>query len=584
MREILFASLLAALLASCSERSATPGQAIHILWTRDPETLDPLVLPNQSAIDANNLLHISLLQVDFSTQRYAPALADSLPRAQLVGDSLTLLTYRLRSAATWDNGQPVLARDVAFTLKLMQAPGLPNENTRDKFRFIREFRPDASDPRRFTLVCRGQGLEFLQASGEFFVLPEAALDPQGSLRTYPLAVLIDRSSAAPPTPVLAALAQRYNRLALGRYPGRIPGSGPYQLVAWDKDHRLRFRRKPGWWADALRPAPFVLQARPPELDFVIIPDEASAALALRRGTVEVYPQVPVREFRRLEASAAARQQLVFHTDLSYDVVTAGFNTLRPALADRRTRQALSLLFDASALLRATQLGLGQCTVGLVRPTDARYYADSLPLLTYNPTRAAALLRAAGWHQNAAAPEAGWTRPGPGDTQQRLALQVRYRAGETAYETIGLQFRAAAARLNIAVELRPTEAGVFNSTLHAGDFDLYIRALKGNPFIFNFAPILHSRAVGEGNFTGFGTSASDRLIEAIPAARSFALKAKLLRQFQVMLRQEMPLVPLFFLPNCLAADRRLVHLYPGGLKPGYAAAAIMWAAPAAVATP
>lgn len=583
MRKVILTSLLAALLASCLERSAVPGQSIRILWARDPESLDPLALSSPYASDANNLLRLSLLQVDYSTQRYAPALADSLPRVRLLGDSLTLIYYRLRPAATWDDGRPVLASDVAFTLKLMQAPGLPNENARARFSFIREFRPDPADPRRFTLVCRGQAPEFAHESGDFFILPEASLDPRGSLRAYQLGALIGRPATAPPEPVLAALARRYTQANLARYPGRVPGSGPYRLVKWDKDHRLQFQRKPRWWADALRPAPFVLQARPQQLDFLIVPNDASANLALRRGTVDVYPQVPVREFRRLQASVAARQQLSFYTTLSYDVVTAGFNTRRPALADHRTRQALSLLFDARALLRATQQDLGQCTVGLVRPTDARNYADSLPLLAYDPVRAAALLRQAGWRQPAATPAAGWARPGPGGAPQRLTLLLRYRAGNLAFETIALQFRAAAARLNIAVKLRPTEAGSFTPALHAGDFDLYVRTIRGNPFAFNFAPILHSRAVGEGNLTGFGTPASDRLIEAVATA-PLATKSQLLRKFQVMLREEMPLVPLFFLPNCLVADRRLRHLYPSGIKPGYAAAAIMWAAPAVIAAP
>ncbi len=584
MRTPLLISLLAALLASCSEHSVAPNQPVRILWAHDPENLDPLVLPNPNASDANNLLHLSLLQVDYSTQRHAPALADSLPRVRLSGDSLTLITYRLRPAATWDDGRPVLARDVDATLKLMQGPGLPNEDARAQFSFIREFRPDPTDPRRFTLVCQGQAPEFAQASGDFFILPEASFDPQGSLRAYRLAALVDRPATAPPDSVLAAVARRYNQADPGQHPERISGCGPYTLARWEKDHRLQFRRKPHWWADALRPAPFVLRAQPRQLDFVVIPNEANATLALRRGTVDVYPQVPVREFRRLQASAAARQQLAFYTSLSYDVVTAGFNTRRPALADRLTRQALSLLFDAHALLRATQQGMGQRTVGLVRPTDARNYADSLPLLSYNTGRAAALLRRAGWHRLGTEPTAGWARPGPGSAPQRLALLVRYRAGETAFETIGLQFRAAAARLGIAVELRPTETGSFTPALHAGDFDLYIRLLKGNPFIFNFAPILHSRAVGEGNLTGFGTPASDRLIEAVAAAASPVLKARLLRKFQVMMREEMPLVPLFFRPNCLVANRRLSHLYPGGLKPGYAAAAITWVTPAVAAAP
>lgn len=580
MKQIFFLGLWIGLLTGCMGPGPKTDGTVRILWTRDPETLDPLVNLNPNASDANNLLHLALLQVDYGSQRYAPALADSLPRVRLLGDSVTLVTYRLRPAATWDDGRPILARDVDFTLKLMQLPGLPNQNVKVQYNFIRALRPDPADPRRFTLVCRGQAPEYAQAAGDFFILPEAALDPQGSLHPYRLAALVDRSLLARPDPVLTAIAQRYTRANLAQYPGHIPGSGPYQLVSWEKDHRLRFRRKAHWWADALRPVPFALQAQPQRLEFVVIPDNASAALALRGGRVDVYPQVPVREFERLRTSAAAQRQLAFYTTLSYDVVMAGFNTHRPALADRRTRQALSVLFDVPALFQAIQLGQGQRTVGLVRPTDARNYADSLPLLAYDPGRARTLLQQAGWHQASAA--AGWTRNQPGGPLQRLALLVRYRAGETAFETIGLQFRAAAARLGINVELRPTEPDSFTSTLLAGDFDLYIGLLKGNPFIFNFAPLLHSKAIGAGNLTGFSTPASDHLIDAVAAASSLDLKARLLRKFQVMMREEMPLVPLFFRPNCLAANRRLTHLYPGSIKPGYAVAAISWAAPAAVA--
>jgi len=91
---------------------------VRIRWVRDPENLSPLVQPNQNAVDALSLLHCSLLQVDFSTGTYSPALAESLPLVHLVGDSLTELRYELRRAATWDDGRPVLASDVAFSLKL----------------------------------------------------------------------------------------------------------------------------------------------------------------------------------------------------------------------------------------------------------------------------------------------------------------------------------------------------------------------------------------------------------------------------------------------------------------------------------
>ena len=561
------------LLSGCASRRNEPT-TIRIRWAHDPETLDPLQLASQPAFDAANLLHVGLLQADFSTQRMAPALAAALPETQLLGDSLTHFRYRLRPAATWDDGQPVLARDVAFTLKLVFCPGLPNEAARVQYGFIRALLPDPADPRRFTLECRGQSLEYLPASGDFPILSEAALDPGGTLRRFSLAELQRRPAAAPPDSALEAVARRYRRTATSR----LAGCGPYELVTWEKDRLLAFRRKPRWWADQLRPVPFVLRARPARLEFAIIPNTTTARLALQRGDLDVFPQVPAREFARLRSSSAARSALAFYEAPSNDVVMAGFNTRQPALADALTRRALGRCFDAAGLLQATQLGRGRRTVGFVSPADRLNYNDSLPLLPFDPAGAAALLRQAGWRRGAA----GWFRTAPGGGRQALRLRLRYRADDALYATVALQFQAATAGLGIGVLLLPTESGTFSAALRNGDFDVYLRTLKGNPFMFNFMPMLHSQAVGAGNFTGFGTPASDRLLEAVVAAGTPARKARLLRRFQALMQHEAPVVPLFFLANRIAADRRLGGFYTTSLKPGYAIAALERAAPAAAA--
>lgn len=527
--------------------------------------------PNPAAFDANNLLGLSLLQLDASKQAYAPALAESLPSVQLVGDSLMRLNYRIRPAATWDNGRPIQARDVEFSLKLMFCPGLPNENIRNHYRFVQAVLMDPKSPQHFTMVCQGQALEYANASGDFFVQSEAAIDPQGALRRYSLAALQRRAATAPADSGLLAVARRY--LAMGTTaPGAWPGCGPYQLTQWKKDRYLRFRRKPKWWADQLQPAPFVLRAQPKQLDFAIIPDAATATLALRSGELDVYPQIPAREFARLRTSTAARAELRFYTALSHDVVTAGFNTRRPVLADALTRQALSRCFDAAALLRATQLGDGQRTVGIISPHDRINYNDSLALIPFDLKAATGLLRQAGWRRTTGA-AGGWYRPGPRATRQHLQLTVRYRASEEAYATVALQFRAAAAELGIPVLLQPTEAGAFSQALQEGNFDVYVRMLKGNPFVFNFIPILHTLGVGAGNTTGFSSPTADRLIEALAQADSDQRRAQLLRRFQALMQQEAPLVPLFFLPTRVAASRSLTGLHVNSLKPGYTAATI-----------
>ncbi|WP_426060484.1 ABC transporter substrate-binding protein [Hymenobacter sp. B1770] len=505
------------------------------------------------------------MHTNFSAERLEPALAETLPVAQYIGDSLTRLSYQIRSVATWDDGRPVLATDVDFTLKLMFCPGLPNETARLQYNFIRALIPDPDDSRHFTLECRGQSLEYPETSGDFFILPEAAIDPKGLLRRFSLAELQRLPANAPPDSALAAVARRFQAFA----PGALPGCGPYRLSAWEKDRYLTFRRKENWWGSKLEPTPFVLQARPSQLDFVIIPDASTASLALQRGDLDVFPQVPAREFARLRNSRSARTKLAFYSVPSHDVVTAGFNTRRPALADALTRKALGRCFDTAGLIKATQLGAGQQTVGIISPLDRANYNDSLRPLPFDLTTAASMLRQAGWRREAKGDDAGWVRTKPQGKPQRLRLVVRYRADEPTFATAALQFQAAAASIGVAVSLLPTESGSFTAALKAGDFDMYVRTLRGNPFMFNYIPLYHSRALGQSNVTGFSTPASDRLIDEITTAKTPQRKSQLLRRFQAMLQTEAPIIPLFFLPNRVVARRDLTGLHVNSLKPGFA---------------
>jgi ABC-type transport system substrate-binding protein len=557
-------------LGSCSApKDQHPTGLVRIRWTRDPENLSPIAASNQNATDAISLMYCSLLQRDFSQNAFSPVLADSLPVVHLIGDSLTSLSYRIRKEATWDDGRPVLATDVEFTLKLMQCPGLPNESTRTEYNFIQGVHISADDPRRFTLICKGQAPEYVMASGDFAILPEATLDSAHTLRQYSIAAL-SRQDSTSMNPALGALAQRYNRLNPARYPGRIPGCGPYRMTDWKTNSSLTFKRKPKWWADQLSSAPLVLQARPKQIQFLIISDEATATLALRRHRLDVYPQVPALEFERLKASAG--QEFTFYSGPSYELEYAGFNTQMPVLHDKLTRQALACLFDPAQLLKATQLGQGSRTVGFVYPIERQFYHDSLSPLAYAPKRALELLKQAGWQRK---PE-GWQRQTSSTALQHLNLTLRYRISEPTFETIALQFRSAAEALGIAIELRPTEPSVLMQDLKHGNFDMFIRNLKGSPQSFNFSPLLHSQAIGADNLTRFGTPASDRLLKTIEATGDPAKKRHLLRTFQVMMQDEMPMVPLFVLPYRLVTDARLRHVYPSALRPGYAVAALDWA--------
>lgn len=553
------------LTSSCTTRR-NPSDTIRIRWAHDPETLTPLALQSQAAMDASNLMHVSLLQGNSQPLAIEPALAAQLPTVGRRGDSLTTFRYAIRAAATWDDGRPVLATDVACTLKLMSCPGLPNETARNNFGRIKQIEPDPTDPRAFTLVCQGQASELLLIAGDFFVLSEASLDPGHRLRPYSLPALQRWPAARPPDPALQEVARHYLAADLANHPERSAGCGPYRLARWEKDRYLSFRRKAGWWGLAVPGLPLALQARAARLDYLVIPDVNTAALALRRGDIDVFPQFPAADFQRLTANPVADVRLYISD--SHDIALAGFNTRHPALADALTRRALSRLFDTAGLLQGTQHGRGQRTAGLVAPFDRTNYNDSLRPVPYDPPGARALLQQAGWQQHAT----GWQRPGP-KGPQRLKLVVRYRAEDALFATVALQFRAAATALGIGVELRPTESALFGKALAGGDFDVFMRMIRGNPFTTNFTPLLHSASSSETNATRFSHPACDRLIDAIATTYAPRARARQLRQLQALLQQQAPLVPLFFLPNRVAARRNCQGLHVSRLKPGFVAPTI-----------
>lgn len=551
-------------LSACSPTTtATTTESVRIRWARDPDNLDPLLVDNPSAFEVINLLHCSLLKGSEAQNRFVPWLAEAQPTTRRLGDSLLLVTYRLRPQALWDNGSPVLARDVAFTLKVMNCPGLPVERDQATFGFIRDIKLDAHDPRQFTLVCAGQSGDRVSISGDFSILPEYVLDPRGALRGVPLPqIALPRYQ-----PVVRAFARQYQALNLARHPERLPGCGAYALTAWQPGRYLTLQRKARWWADTLPAAPPELQAFPSRLTYQIIPDATTATMALRRGEIDLYALMPAAEFARLQEAAPDQARLHFYTTDSYEFLAANFNVRRPALRDALTRQALTHLFDIPALIRATQQGAASPSVGPISPRITPYYNDSLPLPAFSPARAAALLRQARWQRQ---PDGSWQRQGPQGTPERLQLALSYRAGEPSFETVALQFRSAAAALGIPVQLHPTEQSLLSRQLRAGEFDMNIRQLAGNPFSYDFTSLLHSRGFGIGNTSGFSTPQTDRLIEAIPLATSPAQKARLLRTFQRILAYERPFSVLYFMRYRVAASGRLGALPVTGLVPGYEA--------------
>ena len=153
-----------------------------------------------------------------------------------------------------------------------------------------------------------------------------------------------------------------------------------------------------------------------------------------------------------------------HIDLNLD---------RPALADRRVREALILGLDREAITKSLFADRQKVADSFVNPLDAGYSADT-PRYRHDPTRAAILLEAAGWH----AQPSGIRRNPAG---QELSLELKTTAGNRTRELVEQVLQSQWRRIGVDIRIRNEPARVlFGETVPHRRFDMAMYAWISAP--------------------------------------------------------------------------------------------------------
>lgn len=564
MRRIhLVTAFFLLLFSFCSQPERTPEE-VRVRLSVEPETLNPVSYSSDGALQIINLLFQSLLSADLATDEIKPFLAEDMPTIERQ-DSLTLFTYEIRNGAKWTNGTPVTADDIAFTLKVAKAPLLNNESLKPQLEFIRDMKIDAANPRRFTFVCAGFAPEMELLTGDFFILPAYLLDPENLLQHIPVAALNGDASKLENDTKLKAFAAKFNTPAYGRDPALLQGSGGYTLENWENGKYLTLTRKKDWWGNNTSNTQH-LTANPERISFQVIPETTTALLALKNRQLDVLEGIPAAEFEQLKRDQSFLTDFHLAAPHAYEFVYAGLNSRLPKFSDKRTRQAVAYLLDVQSLINVSQQNYATPTVGPIPPSVKKFYNASLEPYSFNPAKATELLAAAGWEKE----ENGWYKIINGKKQQ-LTLEVNYRAGSANFEHAAVILQQNAAKVNIPVQVQAIEGSMLSKKLKQHEFELFFRSLSGNPFVFNFKPLLHTdfASVGGLNYTGFGTPESDQILDQINSTvTSEAKTAQLLKRLQEIMYDEAAFISMYYVQERVAIHRRFSNTKVSGLKPNY----------------
>ncbi len=332
--------LLAAALALAGCTGPRPdAQTVVVAIENSPNSLDPRIGTDATAERIGGLLFDALVVKDEHFQM-KPWLATSWEQP----NPLTWV-FHLRDGVRFQNGAPLTAHDVAWTINSLVDGSLL---TSKSGAFAHVARAEATN--RLTVTIRMKSADasllFNLSDGLFGVVPKGS----------------------------------------GRDFGRAPiGSGPFRFVSAEQDKDVIVERNPDYWAGE----PKIERVR-----FAVVPDAVTVALELEKGSADIASnELTLDMVHALED----RPGLKTETDEGSPVMYLNFNVARGPLADARVRQAIACAMDRQAIIDAVWRGRARLADTLLPASHwAAAPSSMLTLWPHDVVRARSLLAQAGY--------------------------------------------------------------------------------------------------------------------------------------------------------------------------------------------
>ncbi len=327
--------------ATAAPTAPAPGGAVATLRvaTEIPVQLDPALASSDAEILILHSIYDYLVDIN-ARNEIVPRLA----REWQVSDDGLTYTLRLAEGATFHDGSPLTAADVAWTFNRLRDPSLQLP-TADLYAGVTAVEADGDGTVVFTLSQPNPFFLYDLSDNRALVLKAETTDAATSFN----------------------------------------GTGPFKVAEYRPENRMTLVANENYFVAG---KPGVAN-----LELIFFADQAAAVDALRGGQVDIAMRMPTPLFETLRREPGLT---------AVQVPTNGFDLVR-LRSDREPGnkpeviQALKLATDRQAIFETVTLGLG--AVGRdspIGPLFAAYYSEETPIPPRDPARARDLLAQAGY--------------------------------------------------------------------------------------------------------------------------------------------------------------------------------------------
>lgn len=488
------------------------GNTVVVQMASEPDGLHPLTGASGSRRDVQHYLLQRLIANDLQTLEMVPMLARALPE---VRDNGTTYVYEIDPEARFDDGSPVLAADVLFSIKAIQCPLLKGVAGQALFSLIRDAEADPANNRKVALYMREQNMLNPYLPLDIPIVRKSFFDPQGLLDEVSVAQMSTGGPDVENNPKVQAWAAEFNDAKYATDPQFLKGTtGPYYVSSWIPKQELVLSRRDNYWGKD-REHPLHAQY-PDKIVFREVADEAALEMQLRQGEIDVATNISTLVFEKLSVDSALSQKYRFlNVQLpSYSYI--GLNC-RPdgvkhkaIFDDKRVRRAFSFAMPVDAIVQDIYKGRVERVASPVLPGRPEYNRKLQPVPS-NLDSARALLDAAGWKDSDGDLVRDKVVRG---VKTSLKVTLSYPAGRQVLQDIIDRMIPPLEQAGFSIVPEPLDmrAGL-QPRMIAHDFDAYLAGSSttvSQPY--DFEQLWHSNSWSKGqNFFGFNSPAADRLI-------------------------------------------------------------------------
>ena len=226
-----------------------------------------------------------------------------------------------------------------------------------------------------------------------------------------------------------------------------------------------------------------------------------------------------------------------------------WNNRRPLFADRRVRRALTMGINRKSIVDTVYYGFARLCNGPVL-SSMWAYNRNLPVLPYDPQRAAALLAEVGWRDTDG--DGVLDRNG-----RRFAFDLLYPTTNTLRRDIAVLIQADLARIGIAVRPTPSEYAALMARQENGDYDASLAAWEEATKVeLTTTWATPTASQGTSNIVFYSNPEVDRLIAA-SRDEPDATRAKVIfDRLQELIVDDQPVTFLYESTQLVGINRRI----------------------------